>query len=166
MFLVSLCIYYLSVSGLTYDILNSPPAFGVEMDDHGNGRPVAILQWQVISSSVWEFLTIPRRWISNIWWRDSPPGSWWCWLGQELWFLTKSIIFSQQSRFLTKRICNSPKYTVIKTKFLLQNGIFSDAGTGNVFSPGWPLYSLLLLSDQVAGLPGWRLPHTVAGIEW
>ena len=52
MFLVSLCIYYLSVSGLTYDILNSPPAFGVEMDDHGNGRPVAILQWQVISSSV------------------------------------------------------------------------------------------------------------------
>ena len=48
MFLVCLVIYYLSVSGLTYDIINSPPAFGVELDQNGNGRPVAIMQWQVI----------------------------------------------------------------------------------------------------------------------
>ena len=47
MFIFSLIIYYLSVSGITYDIINSPPAFGVESDDFGNSRPVAILKWQV-----------------------------------------------------------------------------------------------------------------------
>ena len=50
MFLLCLAIYYLSVSGLTYDIINSPPAFGVELDHNGNGRPVAFMQWQVITS--------------------------------------------------------------------------------------------------------------------
>ena len=49
MFCLCLLIYYLSVSGITYDIINSPPAFGVELDNNGNGRPVAILQWQVIT---------------------------------------------------------------------------------------------------------------------
>ena len=52
MFLVCLVIYYLSVSGLTYDIINSPPAFGVELDQNGNGRPVAIMQWQVMTRSL------------------------------------------------------------------------------------------------------------------
>ena len=47
MFSICLLIYYLSVSGLTYDIIHSPPAFGVELDHNGNGRPVAILQYQV-----------------------------------------------------------------------------------------------------------------------
>ena len=47
MFVFCLIIYYLSVSGITYDIVNSPPAFGVEQDANGNSRPVAILQYQV-----------------------------------------------------------------------------------------------------------------------
>ena len=47
MFFFSLIIYYMSVSGITYDIINSPPAFGVESDEFGNTRPVAILKWQV-----------------------------------------------------------------------------------------------------------------------
>ena len=47
MFWLCLLIYYLSVSGITYDILNSPPAFGVEMDANGNSKPIAILQHQV-----------------------------------------------------------------------------------------------------------------------
>ena len=33
--------------GITYDIVNSPPSFGVESDDFGNTRPVAFLKWQV-----------------------------------------------------------------------------------------------------------------------
>ncbi len=61
MFLASLVIYYLSVSGLTYDILNSPPSFGVELDQNGNGRPVAIMQWQVISRTMTPVREYPRR---------------------------------------------------------------------------------------------------------
>merc|ERR1712012_31361 len=45
MFGVCLFIYYISVSGVTYDVVNSPPAFGVELDSRGHSRPVAIMQW-------------------------------------------------------------------------------------------------------------------------
>jgi hypothetical protein len=54
MFILSLIIYYISVSGITYDIINSPPAFGVENDGFGNSRPVAILKWQVCRSLCWQ----------------------------------------------------------------------------------------------------------------
>ena len=47
MFGLCLLVYYLSVSGLTYDILNSPPAFGIELDANGNAKPIAILKYQV-----------------------------------------------------------------------------------------------------------------------
>ena len=47
MFGVCLFIYYISVSGVTYDLVNSPPAFGVELDSRGHSRPVAIMQWAV-----------------------------------------------------------------------------------------------------------------------
>merc|ERR1712106_145356 len=43
-FFLCLCIYFFSVSGITYDIINSPPAFGVELDDHGRQRPVGFLK--------------------------------------------------------------------------------------------------------------------------
>ena len=52
MFWLCLLIYYLSVSGITYDIINSPPAFGVEMDANGNSKPIAILQHQVFSKFI------------------------------------------------------------------------------------------------------------------
>ena len=35
-------------AGFTYDVVNSPPSFGVEADDFGNTRPVAFLKWQVV----------------------------------------------------------------------------------------------------------------------
>jgi len=57
MFLLCLFIYYMSVSGVTYDIVNSPPSFGVEADDRGNTRPVAILKWQLNQQYIVEGFT-------------------------------------------------------------------------------------------------------------
>merc|ERR1711872_117846 len=57
MFFFSLFVYYVSVSGITYDIINSPPAFGVEADGFGNTRPVAILKWQLNQQYIVEGFT-------------------------------------------------------------------------------------------------------------
>merc|ERR1711892_503878 len=57
MFIFSILIYYISVSGITYDIINSPPAFGVESDGFGNSRPVAILKWQLNQQYIVEGFT-------------------------------------------------------------------------------------------------------------
>merc|ERR1719244_1786151 len=57
MFFFSLIIYYMSVSGITYDIINSPPAFGVESDEFGNTRPVAFLKWQLNQQYIVEGFT-------------------------------------------------------------------------------------------------------------
>merc|ERR1719431_1845224 len=57
MFFFSLIIYYMSVSGITYDIINTPPAFGVESDEFGNSRTLAILKWQLNQQYIVEGFT-------------------------------------------------------------------------------------------------------------
>jgi hypothetical protein len=56
-FAICIFIYYISVSGITYDIVNSPPSFGVESDDFGNTRPVAFLKWQLNQQYIVEGFT-------------------------------------------------------------------------------------------------------------
>ena len=38
----------LKVSGLTYSVVTDAPAFGMELDEAGFPRPVAIWKWQVM----------------------------------------------------------------------------------------------------------------------
>uniref|UniRef100_A0A915CSJ4 Oligosaccharyltransferase complex subunit n=1 Tax=Ditylenchus dipsaci TaxID=166011 RepID=A0A915CSJ4_9BILA len=48
--------YFLVTGGVVYDIINEPPSIGSVVDERGNNRPVAIMQYRVNGQYIMEGL--------------------------------------------------------------------------------------------------------------
>lgn len=53
-FSVVLFTYFLVTGGIVYDVINEPPSIGSMVDERGNNRPVAIMQYRVNGQYIME----------------------------------------------------------------------------------------------------------------